>query len=488
MRLSSGGDLHTRVRLKRWLVAPLILLLVAGIVAGILTGTFTALARGGLYATGLWTDGGASTVPPGTFDRPAVPATPKPEPAGVPPAVLAVAKAAPRPNAARVAARVNAVDGTAMGGSFGGSVLDAGTGAALYSKNARSAYIPASTMKLLTATTALTILGPRHQFTTKVVHSGANRVILVGGGDPYLGKVSTAAWPARTSLPILAQQTANELKRTRQTTVALGYDGSLFSGPAWHPDWPSTYRDQVTPVSALWVNEGRRFRSPGPRVPDPAKSAAQEFARELARQGIRVTQISSAAAPKGARQLAAVKSVPLESIVEQLLKVSDNDAAEVLLRQAAIGAGQPGSFTSGRAVVQTTLSTLGVWHTGAQIRDGSGLSRNTKVPSDTMVKVLRLSLSAGHPELRAVATGLSVAGVEGSLRPRFFDAQSRAGRGLVRGKTGTLTKVQALAGYVRSTDGSLLVYAFLVNNPKNPYAARVWLDRVSTALATCGCR
>ncbi|MBA3528105.1 MAG: hypothetical protein H0T91_02095, partial [Propionibacteriaceae bacterium] len=139
MRLSSGGDLPTRVRLKRWLVAPLILLLVAGIVAGILTGTFTALARGGLYATGLWTDGGASTVPPGTFDRPAVPATPKPEPAGVPPAVLAVAKAAPSPNAARVAARVNGVDRTAMQGSFSGSVIDASTGASLYSKNARSA-------------------------------------------------------------------------------------------------------------------------------------------------------------------------------------------------------------------------------------------------------------------------------------------------------------------------------------------------------------
>jgi D-alanyl-D-alanine carboxypeptidase/D-alanyl-D-alanine-endopeptidase (penicillin-binding protein 4) len=48
--------------------------------------------------------------------------------------------------------------------------------------------------------------------------------------------------------------------------------------------------------------------------------------------------------------------------------------------------------------------------------------------------------------------------------------------------------VRSLAGFVRTTDGSLLAFAFLINNPKNEYAAMVWLDRVTTALSTCGCR
>jgi len=81
-----------------------------------------------------------------------------------------------------------------------------------------------------------------------------------------------------------------------------------------------------------------------------------------------------------------------------------------------------------------------------------------------------------------------VAGVEGSLRSRYFDDESEAGRGAVRGKTGTLRKVHSLAGLVRTRDGSVLVFAFLINNPKNDYAAKVWLDRVSAAIGTCGCR
>jgi D-alanyl-D-alanine carboxypeptidase/D-alanyl-D-alanine-endopeptidase (penicillin-binding protein 4) len=92
-----------------------------------------------------------------------------------------------------------------------------------------------------------------------------------------------------------------------------------------------------------------------------------------------------------------------------------------------------------------------------------------------------------HPELRAIATGLPVAGVEGSLRNRYHDQQTQLGRGLVRGKTGTLRGVHTLAGYVPGKDGSILVYAFLVNNPKSEVASRVWLDRVSAVLSRCGC-
>ena len=178
----------------------------------------------------------------------------------------------------------------------------------------------------------------------------------------------------------------------------------------------------------------------------------------------------------------------LERIVENVLMISDNDAAEVLFRQAAIGAGKAGSIAEATTVVQSELVKLGIWDPGMTINDGSGLARQTKVPASSMVKMLRLAAGEQHPELRAVITGLPVAGVEGSLRTRYFDDQSLPGRGVVRGKTGTLNKVRAQAGFVRTTDGSLLVYAFLINQPKNEYNARVWLDRVTTAISACGCR
>ena len=160
----------------------------------------------------------------------------------------------------------------------------------------------------------------------------------------------------------------------------------------------------------------------------------------------------------------------------------------MLFRQAAVGAGKAGSITEATKVVLSELTRLGIWGPGMAISDGSGLARQTKVPADSMVKMLRLAAGQQHPELRPVITGLSVAGVEGSPRVRYFDDLSLAGRGVVRGKTGTLNKVRARAGLVRTSDGSLLVYAFLINKPKNEYNAVAWLDRVTTAISTCGCR
>ncbi len=191
---------------------------------------------------------------------------------------------------------------------------------------------------------------------------------------------------------------------------------------------------------------------------------------------------------RSAAEVAAVSSPPLARIVEKLLMASDNDAAEVLFRQVAIAGGRPGSTVEAGKAMRAELTRLGVWTDGTRIVDGSGLARQNRVPAATLARLLRLSAEDEGSELRAVVTGLPVAGVEGTLRRRFGDDASLAGRGVVRGKTGTLRKVQSLAGMLRTRDGSVLVFAFLVNNPKNAYNARVWLDRVTAAISTCGCR
>ena len=160
----------------------------------------------------------------------------------------------------------------------------------------------------------------------------------------------------------------------------------------------------------------------------------------------------------------------------------------MLLRQAALADGRPGSFTGGVAAVRARLSELGAWEAGMSLRDGSGLSRRDEVAATALVTLLRAAARPQHPELRPLLTGLPVAGVEGSLTGRFDDAESAAGRGVVRGKTGTLRGVHALAGTMRTRDGSLLVYAFVLNDAKNDHLAIVWLQRVTSALSGCGCR
>jgi D-alanyl-D-alanine carboxypeptidase/D-alanyl-D-alanine-endopeptidase (penicillin-binding protein 4) len=466
-------------------VAALVAMLVlVALGAGLVTGLLGTAGERALHATGLWSRGGPSTVPLSTFDLPtgsASPssASPAPEVGPLPPPVLPTAVAARAPSAARVAARVAAVDDKLVGGVYSAEVADLGTGKVLYRHRAGAPSIPASTTKLLTSTAALSLLGRDHVFTTRVVRSSPTRVVLVGGGDPYL---------TGSTLTRLAVATAAELRRSHTTKVALGYDATLFSGPSWHPRWPAAYADQVTPVSALWVDEGRTGGgSPGPRSSAPARDAARAFAAALKKRGVTVTATAAVRAPAAATPLATAPSLPLEQIVQRLLLASDNDAAEVLLRQAALAEHRPGSFVEGTRAVRRELTRLKLWGPGAALADGSGLARQTRVPAATLVDLLRRAASPAHPELRPVLTGLPVAGVEGSLRIRYVDDQSLAGRGVVRAKTGTLSKVHALAGYLRTADGEQLAFAFVVNDAADDYAARVWLDRVSTALSRCGC-
>ncbi len=477
------------------LIALVSLVVLAGIAVGVVTGTFGGWARSGLEATGLYSDGGASSLVPGGLGASASASTVSPTPSGAGPSapaapilkpVLAAATPAAKPSATAVTKLINGVDRKGVGDAFSGTVIDVGTGAVLYQHKATTGFIPASTMKLLTTTAALSLIGPDHRFTTKVVAPTSGSIVLVGGGDPYFASKSGNG---KASVPALAKRTAAALKKKGVRTVSLGYDASLFTGPAWNPTWPSFYADQVSKVSALSVDEGRVTGfSPGPRVPDPPAAAAKAFAAALKKQGIAVTKTSKTKAPSGAALVASVDSLPAERIVELLLMASDNDAAEVMFRQAAIAAKQPASFDGGRKAVHDRLVKLGILDSSVRIVDGSGLSRNTRVPADSMAKALRVASEENHPELRGVITGLPVAGVEGSLRIRFFDPKASAGRGLVRAKTGTLSKVHSLAGVVRAPDGSMLAYAFIVNNPKNEWNSIVWLDRVTASLVRCGCR
>jgi D-alanyl-D-alanine carboxypeptidase/D-alanyl-D-alanine-endopeptidase (penicillin-binding protein 4) len=138
--------------------------------------------------------------------------------------------------------------------------------------------------------------------------------------------------------------------------------------------------------------------------------------------------------------------------------------------------------------VRKVLGGLGVHLTGARIHDGSGLSRQDRLRPETLLSVLETASAADHPGLRAVVADLPVAGFTGSLAFRF-EAGDRAGRGLVRAKTGTLTGVHALAGTVTTQDGVVLAFVAVTDRvrERDTLAARATLDRIAAALAGCTC-
>jgi D-alanyl-D-alanine carboxypeptidase/D-alanyl-D-alanine-endopeptidase (penicillin-binding protein 4) len=348
---------------------------------------------------------------------------------------------------------------------------------------------PASTMKLLTSTAALDVLGPEHRFRTTVVADGRRGVVLVGGGDPLLSSAPQHDWPYAADVATLARATARALRGEGRRAVRVGYDARLFSGPAVDPQWPAGYVGDavVSPISALWVDEGRAPSGYG-RVADPAAAAADAFAAALRRAGITVTgSPRPRPARPGAAELAAVNSPPLGQVVEHTLLVSDNEAAEVLARQVGLAVSGEGSFRAGARAVLDTLSGLGVPTGDARTYDGSGLSRQDRLDPRTLTAVLELAASPDHPALRPVVTGLPVAGFTGSLADRFL--QAPRGRGLVRAKTGTLSGVSGLAGIATDREGTPLVFAVLADRIRLPATldARAALDDATSALAACRC-
>ncbi len=354
---------------------------------------------------------------------------------------------------------------------------------------------PASTMKLLTTTAALQELGADHRFTTRsVARPTGHTVVLVGGGDPLLTRGPDQpgdSYPARADLRTLARSTAVALKQGGRTRVRLGYDTSLFSGPAVDPHWPRSYVAEgvVSPIASLWVDEGRR--SPGsPAVyRDPAAAAAAVFAEQLRASGITVTGAPArTASPAGAVELASVSGAPLAQVVQHVLETSDNEGAEVLARQVAVARGLPGSFTGGVSAVREVLTGLGVSSIGDVMYDGSGLSRQDRLRPETLMSVLLTASADRHPALRPVVTGLPVAGFTGSLAYRFSTGDA-AGLGRVRAKTGTLTGVHGLAGTLTSRDGAVMAFVAVADRvrPVDTLAARAALDRLAAALAGCRC-
>jgi D-alanyl-D-alanine carboxypeptidase/D-alanyl-D-alanine-endopeptidase (penicillin-binding protein 4) len=351
---------------------------------------------------------------------------------------------------------------------------------------------PASTTKLLTATAALDTLGPDHTFETRVVRAHADRIVLVGGGDPFLARRPDASggWPHGADVATLARRTAAALDEQGRGKVRVGYDDSLFTGPAENPKWRRSYVPDgvVSPITALWVDEGVDESGFG-RVADPSAEAAAQFVRALERTGIRVVgQPRPERTRRGAAVLARATSAPVAQIVEQVLSVSDNEGAEVLARHVGLAVSQEGSSAAGADAVISTLRRLGVRTAGARVYDGSGLSRKDRIDPDTLVDVLRLASSDGRPDLRPVITGLPVAGFTGSLALRFDDAPV-PGRGHVRAKTGTLTRVSALAGVATDLDGVPMVFALIADRVKvrDTLDARDALDDLAAALGSCHC-
>jgi len=210
------------------------------------------------------------------------------------------------------------------------------------------------------------------------------------------------------------------------------------------------------------------------RDPDLAYLAA--LLEALTERGIIVD--SGAVAPDSAARpdtLFTLSSKPLREILPALMKPSQNQIAEALLRTLGLERAGAGTADSGRKVVERQLAQWGVPPASYVIRDGSGLSRYDYLTPEAIVHVLDAVRRSANFQLYYDA--LPIAGVDGTLRSRMHGTPAE---GNVHAKTGSVANARSLSGFVRTVDGRLLIFSVLSNNWTVPATA---VTRVQDAIA-----
>ncbi|WIX81315.1 D-alanyl-D-alanine carboxypeptidase/D-alanyl-D-alanine-endopeptidase [Amycolatopsis carbonis] len=415
-----------------------------------------------------------------------------PDPASVTLALHGPETSGQGPSASGVASALAGPAGAAALSQLSGSVIDPATGSVLWDHSSATPLTPASTTKILTVSAALLSMDPTKRIVTKVVQgSSPGTVIIVGGGDPSL-----TALPIGTDSPLYpgaahVDDLVAQIKKADPNVQKVQVDVSAYSGPTTAPGWepgdaPSTYGAPIVPAMA----DGGRLNpsvDETPRSGNPATTLTQLVADKLGAQAA-----GTAKAPADAKVVAQVQSAPLPDLAYALLQISDNVLADALGRQVAITAGAEASFSGAAASVKKVLADHGFDVTGLQLSDTSGLSNQNKVPARLLAQVLAEAAAPDGknpdtPKLRPLLAGLPVAGSPaGTLATRYATPNSAAGKGWVRAKTGTLTGVNTLAGYVLDSDNRVLAFAFMSNgSDKNPGQAA--LDVLATTLRKCGC-
>lgn len=416
----------------------------------------------------------------------------------------------------------------------------------LYERDSKILFHPASNLKLLTTATALNVLGKDYQLKTQLyaddqIEDGflSGNLYAKGFGNPDLTSRDLSDL-------IQQVKTAGIKAMEGDIVGDVSYFDDLYWGSGWMwDDEPEVYAPFITPLS-INKNSVRVHVKPGARIGDqlqinvepltsyvsvlnggitlddtakstlkvsrlfkerlntitikgglPLKSKEYETAisvwrpelyfvtllkEELERQGISVHgTVRIDTLSRTAKQIAS-HEWPLDSVLINLNKASDNLSAENTLK--IIGAVKheiPGTTQNGIYAVNEFLNSLGIDTTKYLMVDGSGVSHYNLVTAE-IISSLLTAMYHQKDFFDLFYNSLPIAGVDGTLEQRM---KGTAATGNLRAKTGTIAGVSSLSGYATTKDGELLAFSIMMQNfigdPK-PY--RDAQDKIGILLAT----
>ncbi len=346
-------------------------------------------------------------------------------------------------------------------------------GIPVLARNETKPLRPASNVKVITAAVAADVLGDDFRFTTTVAGSlGGNGVVdgdlyFVGGGDPLL----TSAWwsgPAEfppfnvTSMEDLAD--AVVAKGVTTVTGNVVGDASRYDDEWYADTWAEADRfSNVGPISALLVNDSRE--APDRSSNDPVVGAASVLRDLLVERGVEVGGGAAAGSAGDAPAIAEAQSAPLPDVLAEMLTTSDNNTAEILLKELGRAQNDNGTRAAGLEVVAETLRAWGVPTDGVELIDGSGISDENRLTCQALLAVLQR-----HSYDDAVGGGMATAGKDGGTLSTAFTEAPLAG--VLHAKTGTLNNTdgvadkpgaKTLSGFFPLDGGGQIEFVLLLN-------------------------
>ena len=327
-------------------------------------------------------------------------------------------------------------------------LVDPSTGESIFEYSADSLRMPASLLKIISAVALLDYVEPDFRFTTEIL-TGAepNTLIIAGSLDPWMERNGVLAIKmGRASLPKLVKTALKKLDS-----------------------------DNGAPIKTLNIKYSKMH------FPDIDFIKSQFMARNVKVTTTRITSEEASLASK--ESIAIFQSPPMQKIMDWMLIWSDNTLGNRMAMYASMKAGFGYSESGIQETFVKTLNNLGIDSTGLVAVDGSGLSRSNRVSAQMLAELLLKTYD--NEKYRIIYGGLPVGGVNGTMRNRFVSSAPKA-IGLVRTKTGSLTGVVSLAGYVQGGDREYIFVAIADQIPKYPSAARaarIALDKVLAKFA-----